>query len=256
MGLALFAFVAIFLLVGSAGLLLFLSRKDDSAPVGAISPPSEGSGWSRLKFNRAGTSLKAVVQPFEGYAEEPAGSFRSTNAPYSRRLPPRCPYADFVWRQGAYSSLVVRSCRRNWRYSVTSLFRLYGRVSAGLLRTGFLAGPPDPTRQVKIRLGLPDFLDLMVVCIEAGLSLDQALPGRETNCAPASLKSPMKCLGIPGAAGRASARRCLEAFRGASEYRCLHTLVASSFRRISSARASQRPCGCIRKRCGSSAANG
>ena len=30
-------------------------------------------------------------------------------------------------------------------------------------------------RQLNIRIGLPDALDLMVICIEAGLGLDQAI---------------------------------------------------------------------------------
>jgi tight adherence protein C len=48
-------------------------------------------------------------------------------------------------------------------------------LGLGYLGPDFWLGRRIKTRQLKIRLGLPDFLDLMVVCIEAGLSLDQAL---------------------------------------------------------------------------------
>ena len=38
----------------------------------------------------------------------------------------------------------------------------------------FWLGNRIKNRQKKIRLGLPDVLDLLIICIEAGLSLDQA----------------------------------------------------------------------------------
>jgi tight adherence protein C len=48
-------------------------------------------------------------------------------------------------------------------------------LALGYLLPDFWVGHRIKARQLNIRLGLPEFLDLMVVCIEAGLSLDQAL---------------------------------------------------------------------------------
>jgi tight adherence protein C len=52
---------------------------------------------------------------------------------------------------------------------------LYGIILAlGFLAPDFWLGQKITLRQKRIRLGLPDMLDLLVVCIEAGLSVDQA----------------------------------------------------------------------------------
>jgi tight adherence protein C len=48
-------------------------------------------------------------------------------------------------------------------------------LAIGYLGPDFWLGRRIKNRQTNIRLQLPDFLDLMVVCIEAGLSLDYAL---------------------------------------------------------------------------------
>jgi tight adherence protein C len=45
----------------------------------------------------------------------------------------------------------------------------------GFLAPDFWLGKVITKRQMRIRLGLPDVLDLLIICIEAGLGLDQAV---------------------------------------------------------------------------------
>jgi len=47
-------------------------------------------------------------------------------------------------------------------------------LGIGYLAPDFWLGKKISSRQKKIRLGLPDVLDLLVICVEAGLGLDQA----------------------------------------------------------------------------------
>jgi tight adherence protein C len=56
-----------------------------------------------------------------------------------------------------------------------SPFFVYGlALVLGFLGPDFWLGRMIKNRQGKIRRGLPDVLDLLIICIEAGLSLDQA----------------------------------------------------------------------------------
>ncbi len=47
-------------------------------------------------------------------------------------------------------------------------------LGIGFLAPDFWLGRQITNRQAKIRRGLPDVLDMLVICVEAGLSLDQA----------------------------------------------------------------------------------
>jgi tight adherence protein C len=47
-------------------------------------------------------------------------------------------------------------------------------LGVGYLAPDFWMGRKIAARQTRIRLGLPDMLDLLIICIEAGLGLDQA----------------------------------------------------------------------------------
>jgi tight adherence protein C len=51
---------------------------------------------------------------------------------------------------------------------------LFGGI-AGYFAPGFILERMVAARQTRIRLSLPDALDLLVVCVEAGLGLDQAI---------------------------------------------------------------------------------
>jgi tight adherence protein C len=48
-------------------------------------------------------------------------------------------------------------------------------LGVGYLAPDFWMGRKIAARQTRIRLGLPDMLDLLIICIEAGLGLDQAM---------------------------------------------------------------------------------
>lgn len=55
------------------------------------------------------------------------------------------------------------------------LMKAAGGIVIGFMLPSFLLGHLAKRRMQKIFLGLPDALDLMVVCVEAGLGMDQAL---------------------------------------------------------------------------------
>ncbi len=56
-----------------------------------------------------------------------------------------------------------------------NLFLLVGVPGLGFFLPRFILKRMIKDRQNRIRLGLPDALDLTVICVEAGLALDQAL---------------------------------------------------------------------------------
>jgi tight adherence protein C len=58
---------------------------------------------------------------------------------------------------------------------ITSPLLLLGGPLLGFILPRFLLKRAIAKRQMRIRLGLPDALDLTVICVEAGLGLDQAL---------------------------------------------------------------------------------
>ena len=57
----------------------------------------------------------------------------------------------------------------------SSFFIYIAALGLGFLIPDFWLGHLIKKRQAKLRRGLPDVLDLLVICIEAGLSLDQAV---------------------------------------------------------------------------------
>jgi tight adherence protein C len=187
MGLAFFTFVAIFLLVGSAGLLIFYRATTMQRLSAAISPPLEGgSWWNRLKFNRAGSSLKAVVQPFDRVLpkspqEVSVAQTRLIRAGYREDAHMRILYGAKALLPLWLCLLVALSGVSRY---LSPFFAYTLALALGYLLPDFWLGRRISQRQLNIRLGLPEFLDLMVVCIEAGLSLDQALARSVEELAP------------------------------------------------------------------------
>ena len=78
---------------------------------------------------------------------------------------------------GAKFLTPVAVCAALWAtgaYKLSPFFVYASGLALGFLGPDFWLGHMIKKRQSLIRKGLPDVLDLLVICIEAGLSLDQA----------------------------------------------------------------------------------
>jgi tight adherence protein C len=71
--------------------------------------------------------------------------------------------------------LVALACRDMFATPLSRILILVAGAAAGWFLPGFLLEKRITARQERLRLSLPDALDLMVVSVEAGLGLDQAI---------------------------------------------------------------------------------
>jgi tight adherence protein C len=86
-----------------------------------------------------------------------------------------------------------------------SLAASLGAAALGFLLPNMMLGRLAKRRQHRIRLSLPDALDLLVVSVEAGLGLDQALQrvGEELNFAHPDLSEELRLINLELRAGSA-----------------------------------------------------
>jgi tight adherence protein C len=175
MGFAIFAFVVIFLLIASGALLLFYRDAMLQRLPRVISPRSEKSATVLDRFKDPAASLKALVQPFEKVLPK---SSLEVSVVQKRLI--RAGYRGDAAPKIFYGTKVLLPVLLCVLLTVTGISRSYGfltyimALGLGYLAPDFWLGKRIKARQFRIRLGLPDVLDLMVICIEAGLSIDQA----------------------------------------------------------------------------------
>jgi tight adherence protein C len=104
-----------------------------------------------------------------------------------------------------------------------------GAAALGYLLPGMMLGRQAKKRQHRIRLSLPDALDLLVVSVEAGLGLDQAMTrvGTELAFAYPDLSDELKLINLELRAGkpRAEALRNLADRTGVDDLSSLVTML-------------------------------
>jgi tight adherence protein C len=108
---------------------------------------------------------------------------------------------------------------------VNNVFLLAGIPGLGFFIPRFMLKRMIKDRQNRIRLGLPDALDLTVICVEAGLALDQALMrvGQDLHHAHPDLSDEFHLVNLEMRAGkpRAEALRNLVDRTGVDDIRSL-----------------------------------
>jgi tight adherence protein C len=173
MGFAAFTFVVIFLLIASGGLLLFY-RATMLQRISAVVTPRTAQGGLFRRLQRR-VSVGGVVQRFErvmpkSQAEVSVVQQRLIRAGIRSDSAVNVFYGAKVAVPLALCLLVILSGVS--RFGPFFVYAL--ALGLGYLAPDFWLGRKIKKRQKRIRLGLPDVLDLLVICMEAGQSLDQA----------------------------------------------------------------------------------
>lgn len=173
MSFAAFVFGVIFLLTASAGLLLF-NRVATPQQISAVAAQGAKTSLSS-SIRRASASLGGLVGHFDTVlprtkAEVSVTRQRLIRAGYREDAAIKIFYgAKFVLMVTTVVLVVATGLA-----SLSYFFVILLALAFGFLAPDFWLGRRVSTRQRRIRLGLPDVLDLLIVCIEAGLSMDQA----------------------------------------------------------------------------------
>jgi len=174
MSVVILAFCGVFVLITSLGLLLFYRVamvKRISLAVG----PRKGNSTRPGAWQNAGSSFGAVVETLEKVVPKTQAEVSVVQ----QRLI-RAGYRSDSALKYFYGSKVLAILLLCTGVSITGLisqspFIFYAAaIGLGYLAPDFWLGKKISSRQSRIRLTLPDLLDLLVICVEAGLGLDQA----------------------------------------------------------------------------------
>lgn len=178
MNLVMLTFVGAFVLVASCGLLIFYRESATQKRLGSVVSGRQASPstMDRLRQLRSASAVESIVLPFQKFLPR---SPEEVSVVQKRLI--RAGYR----RNGAvelfYGAKALTPILLILLVSVTQLheyggFFAYALAGAlGFLLPDFWLGQRISVRKAKIRMGLPEVLDLLVVCVEAGLGLDQAI---------------------------------------------------------------------------------
>ncbi len=174
MGFAVLAFTVIFLLLATGGLLLFYRDTIQDRISSVLYPKAKQKSLaSALEETRS--MLGGVVEQFErvlprSQAEVSVVQQRLIRAGYRKDSAVKLFYGAKVLAPVALALIFFAT-----GIAQASPFFMYAAaLGVGFLAPDFWLGRQISNRQASLRRGLPDVLDMLIICIEAGLSLDQA----------------------------------------------------------------------------------
>ena len=174
MGLTFIVFGVAFVLIAVVGYLASNQTAVRDRLAAVISPQTKQTTLLG-SFQQSGLSIKGIVGQFErlmpkSQKEVSIIQLRLTRAGYRNSSATKIFYGTkFLLPLGLCAAAVLSGLGKS------SFFIYIAALGLGFLIPDFWLGHLIKKRQAKLRRGLPDVLDLLVICIEAGLSLDQAV---------------------------------------------------------------------------------
>jgi len=204
MQLALFAFLAAFLLISSIGILIFYRQTALRRLSQVVSRAADASLLRSIAPTR-GAKIEKLVKPFEKVLPRSAQEVSSVQ----KRLI-RAGYRDKACINIFYSSKVLVPgvlcllATVTQVYTYSPLFVYAVAAGIGYLAPDFWLSNRVSARQSQLRLGLPEALDLIVICVEAGLSMDKATmrTSEELRISQPAIADELKLVSLEQRAGR------------------------------------------------------
>ena len=174
MGITIFAFIVAFLLVASGGLLLFYREAMLQRIQDVIHPNAKPKSLLE-SCQKSGFSIGEVVTHFDNVLpksqkEVSVVKQRLIRAGYRKESTVKI----FMGCKVIVPLVLCILALVSGAASLSPFFVYSTALALGYIGPDFWLGRQIKKRQSKIRKGLPDVLDLLVICIEAGLGLDQA----------------------------------------------------------------------------------
>jgi tight adherence protein C len=224
---AILAFVAVFVLIGSIGVLMFYREAALERITQVINPRRKQKTFAET-FQNTGSSIGNVVKKFENLMpksekEVSVIKIRMQRAGFRGENAIKVFYGCKVLLPLTLAAIAAVSGLANLGPFFVYLLALGG----GFLAPDFWLGKRIEKRQKKLTRGLPDVLDLLVICMEAGLSLDQATArsAEELRSSQPEICDELAVVVLEQRAGRARS----EAWKNMSErtgVECLRNLVS------------------------------
>jgi len=175
MGIAAVSFIAVFLLIASGGLILFY-REAMIQRIAAVITPRQKQGSLRETMEQASATLGVMVQQLERVVPKSQAEISVVQQRLVRAGYRSDSAVHFFYGAKAVIPLILcATAFLTGAGSYSPFFVYLVAVGLGYLLPDFWLGNRISARQARIRRGLPDVLDLLVICIEAGLSLDQGV---------------------------------------------------------------------------------
>jgi tight adherence protein C len=204
MGLAVFSFLIIFLLISSAGLILFY-REAMLQRITAVTTQRAKPRGIKGTIQQTGASLTSVVEQFERVLPK---SKEEVSVVQQRLI--RAGYRNDSTLKFFYGAKLVTPLVLCTLLLVTGIghyspfFFYLVALGVGFMIPDFWLTNRIKKRQARITRGLPDVLDLLVICVEAGLSLDQGLArtAEELTTTRPDLSDELSVVALEQAAGR------------------------------------------------------
>ncbi len=202
---AILAFAAVFVLIGSIGVLMFY-REAALERISQVINPRRKEKTLVETFQNTGSSIGNVVKRFENLmpkSEKEVSVIRKrlSLAGYRNENAIKIFYGCKVLVPLLLGTTAAVSGLAN----LGPFFVYVLALGGGFLAPDFWLGKRITARQKKLQRGLPDVLDLLVICMEAGLSLDQATArsSEELSSSQPEICDELKVVVLEQRAGRA-----------------------------------------------------